>query len=511
MNCLLYLRRFWDKSSHCNNSLPFNSAVQSSKPFSALQELGQSAKTIQFKGKRVLDIVASKPNVANNCQSHLRLVQDFLRTNPIQLKETQIDNETFHPDQNENSISILYKLHKRGLSIDPSVLSNALSICGSERALRMGIQFHCLVFVNGFISNIYVGSSLISFYGKCGILNDAYKMFDEMPLKNVVSWTAMINGFAQENQVDRSLQLYNEMRNLKLKPNDFTFTSFLSLCTACGSLGQGRSIHCQTIHLGFDSHIHIANALISMYCKCGNIEDAFFIFRNIDNKDLVSWNSMIAAYALHGLAMLAIELLERMKKKKVKPDAITFLGILSSCRHAGLVKHGKSFFNLMAKYGVKPGLDHYSSVVDLLGRAGLVEEAMDFIKRMPISPNAVIWGSLISSCRLHGNLWVGIEAAENRLVLEPSCAATHLQLANLYAGVGYWDDAARVRKAMKDKGLKTDPGYSWIEIKNETYEFRAEDRSNLNVIEILSVLEVLVDHMRAHGQSHLLEEIACLH
>lgn len=493
-----YLQRFNSKFSRCNLFEPFCS----SEP---------TKTTKHFKGEKVLSIVAPKPKVGNDRRSHLRLIQDFLRTNSVHLRETQNDNAASHPDPNENSIAMLVRVHRLGSGIDRSVVSNALSLCGSERALRIGIQFHCLAFVNGFVSNVYVGSSLISFYCKCRVLNDAYQMFDEMPERNIVSWTAMINGFAQESQVNRCLQLYREMRNSTLKPNDFTFTSFLTVCTASGCLGQGRSVHCQTIYMGFDSHIHIANALISMYCKCGNVEDALTIFWNINNKDLVSWNSMIAGYAQHGLVLQAIQLLERMKEdKKVKPDGITFLGILSSCRHAGSVKQGQSYFNLMAKYGVNPGLDHYSCVVDLLGRAGLIAEARDFIKRMPISPNAIIWGSLLSSCRLHGNFWVGIEAAENRLVLEPSCTATHLQLANLYASVGYWNQAARVRKMMKDKGLKTDPGYSWIEIKNEIYEFRVEDRSNANVIGMVPVMDVLVDHMRDLGyQLKILEEIGC--
>ncbi|OMP03613.1 hypothetical protein COLO4_10309 [Corchorus olitorius] len=197
--------------------------------------------------------------------------------------------------------------------------------------------------------------------------------------------------------------------------------------------------------------------------------------------------------------MEAIDLFKKMKHEKIKPDAITFLGVLSSCRHAGLVEQGRAYFDSMVVHGVEPELDHYSCVVDLLGRAGLLEEARDFILKMPISPNAVIWGSLLSSCRLHGSIWIGIEAAECRLLLEPECAATHVQLANLYASARQWDKAARVRKLMKDRGLKTSPGYSWIEVKNEVYRFRAEDKSNSKVTDILGVLGCLVDHMRMLG------------
>ncbi|KAB1994627.1 hypothetical protein ES319_D13G111300v1 [Gossypium barbadense] len=197
--------------------------------------------------------------------------------------------------------------------------------------------------------------------------------------------------------------------------------------------------------------------------------------------------------------MEVVELYGKMKDEKIKLDAITFLGVLSSWRHAGLVEQGCACFDSMIIHGVKPAEDHYSCVVDLLGRAGLLQEALDFILKMPIRPNAVVWGSLLSSCRLHGNIWIGIKAAESRLLLEPECAATHVQLASLYASAKWWDEAARVRKVMKDRGLKTNPGYSWIEIKNELYRFRAEDKSNTNAKGILGVLSCLVDHMKMLG------------
>ncbi|KAH0930433.1 hypothetical protein HID58_016160 [Brassica napus] len=266
--------------------------------------------------------------------------------------------------------------------------------------------------------------------------------------------------------------------------------------TGSGALGQGRSVHCQTLQMGFKSYLHITNALISMYCKCGDLNDAFRIFDHFENKDVVSWNSMIAGYAQHGLATQAIEMFEvMMTKSGIKPDAITYLGVLSSCRHAGLVKEGRKLFNSMAENGMKPQLNHYSCLVDLLGRFGLLQEALDLIENMPMEPNPVIWGSLLFSCRVHGDVWMGIRAAEERLLLEPECAATHVQLANLYASVQYYKEAAMVRKVMKDKGLRTNPGCSWIEIDNDVFMFKAEDGSNCRMVEIVHVLRCLVDHM----------------
>ncbi|RZC64006.1 hypothetical protein C5167_025733 [Papaver somniferum] len=287
------------------------------------------------------------------------------------------------------------------------------------------------------------------------------------------------------------------MRNSNVKPNDYTFTSLLSAYTGNGFLVQGRIAHSQIILMGFDSYTDISNALISMYSKCGDIKDAVFRFETMERRDIVSWNSMIAGYSLHGLSEKAIKLYEKMQKLKLKPDSITFLGILSSCRHGGLVEISRHCFNLMLENGVKPDLDHYSCMVDSLGRAGLLEEAKVLIEEMPVTPNAVIWGSLLSSCRLHGNVAIGIHAAEKRLLCEPDCAATHVQLSKLYAIAGQRDQTVRIRKLMKDRSLKTNPGYSWIEIKNEIVSFGVDDGSNMRATEIFDVVDSLVENMNS--------------
>ncbi|KAF2318376.1 hypothetical protein GH714_006304 [Hevea brasiliensis] len=441
--------------------------LSSHEPFSAHKLTRTTLTKPLDKALRILDIIAPKTGTsATGRNSHLRLIQDFLETNSNHISEQHLSSDISASISAEGISNGLDEILASSfldneepnavcLRSDAASLSSALSLCASTCDLRVGIQYHCLAICTGFVANAYVGSSLITLYGKCRELDSAYKVFHEMPIRTVVSWTAIIYGFAQEWQVDVCLELFSVMRNSKLKPNDFTFTSLLSACTGSGALEQGRSAHCQIIRMGFDSYLHIANALISMYCKCGSVPVALYIFENMCDKDIVSWNSMISG--------------------------------------------GRNYFNSMVEYGVRPELDHYSCLVDLLGRAGLIEEAKDVISRMPLSPNAIIWGSLLSSCRLHGSVWIGIQAAERRLLLEPDCTATHVQLANLYASVSCWDQAARVRKLMKDRGLKTNPGYSWIEVKNKVWRFRAEDRSNARISEILSVLDCLVDHMITLG------------
>ncbi|KAK1562011.1 hypothetical protein Q3G72_004890 [Acer saccharum] len=359
---------------------------------------------------RVLDIITSKTRVDTSSQVHLRLIQDFLQTDSnhftqdfasssdsITVRLPNVFDEILESSvfSEENSVSKDLDLHEERLRVDASVLSNAVSSYGSTRDIRRGIPYHCLAIRCGFVANVYVGSSLISLYSKCYQTKSAYKLFEEMPVRNVVSWTAIIAAFAQEWEVEMCLELYRKMRDSTLNPNEYTFTSILSACTGSGAFGQGRSVHCQTIQMGFDSYVHVANALISMYCKCGSVDESFYVFNNMPSKDIVSWNSMIAG--------------------------------------------------------------------------------------------------------LHRDVWIGIQAAESRLFLEPECAATHVQLANLYASVKCWDQAARVRKLMKDKGLKTNTGYSWIDIKNQVYRFRAEDKSNTRLSEILAVLDCLVDHMKTSG------------
>ncbi|KAJ0258885.1 Pentatricopeptide repeat-containing protein [Hirschfeldia incana] len=452
---------------------------------------------------RVLDIISSKPGVASNRQNNLGIiVKEFLRTDSKHLSRDDLGlSRTKHGVVSSVLEEVILEdSSSLKCSFDAYGLSSAVSSCGSGRDFRTGYGFHCLALKSGFTSDVYVGSSLVVLYRDSGELENAHKVFVEMPEKNVVSWTALISGFAHDWRVDICLKLYSKMRNsISEQPNDYTFTALLSACTGSGALGQGRSVHCQTLKTGFKSCLHISNALISMYCKCGDLKDAFRVFDQFHDKDVVSWNSMIAGYAQHGLATQAIELFEVvMPKSGTKPDAITYLGVLSSCRHAGMVKEGRKFFNLMSERGLQPQLNHYSCLIDLFGRFGLLQEALELIEQMPMEPNAVIWGSLLFSCRVHGDVWTGIRAAEERLVLEPECAATHVQLANLYASVRYYKEAGMVRKAMKDKGLRTNPGCSWVEIDNDVFMFKAEDGSNCRMVEIVHVLHCLVEHMELH-------------
>lgn len=409
--------------------------------------------------------------------------------------EALLLSRTNNNTMKEDSVLLFSELHKRGVKLDASTLSSVISSCASSGAFGTGVQLHALSIKNGCDISVTSGSSLISLYSKIGQLSNARYVFHVMPLRNVVAWTALIAGYAQYWEVDTCSQLFCSMRQARIDPNDITYASILSACTTSAYLGFGRSIQSLEFKMGFDFYIHVFNALISMYAKCGSINEAHYVFENMPYRDLISWNSMISGFSQYGLAEKAVNLLNQMDTENIVPDEISYLCVLSSCRHAGLVEQGRHCFDKMLERGLYPELDHYSCLVDLLGRAGLLEEALDVIKKMPIHANAVIWGSLLSSCRVHKNVWLGIYAAKQRLSLEPSCAATYVQLANLYASVGYWNHAADVRKLMKERGLRTSPGYSWIEIGNKVFKFRAEDGSNDQLHEILIILDYLACHM----------------
>ncbi|CAL5065042.1 unnamed protein product [Urochloa decumbens] len=395
----------------------------------------------------------------------------------------------------EDMLMQIVELHRRGsISSDASILASALSSCADRKTLSGGAQLQALLVKAGYDSSVLVGSSLISFYSRCGQLENAHRVFQGMTAKNTVSWTALISGYAQDNQVEPCLHLFALMRQSVCKPNDVTFATIFSVCTNHAFFALGKSVQGLQMKMGFDSYVHVSNALISMYAKCGNIGEARAIFESITCKDLVSWNSMIFGYSQHGLAEHCLDILKEMEGH-IMPDAISFLGVLSSCRHACFITEGRRCFREMIEHGIKPELDHYSCMVDLLGRAGLLDEAWDLIQTMSMPPNGVIWGSLLASCRVHGSVSIGIQAAEHRLKLEPGCAATHVQLANLYASIGCWSDVARVRKVMKERGLKTNIGCSWIEVGNKVYTFTAENRSKSQVNDVLEILDCLQSHM----------------
>eukprot|EP01018_Ginkgo_biloba_P034366 Gb_06115 [translate_table: standard] len=406
----------------------------------------------------------------------------------------------YSQDGQGEALQIFRKMPQAGIKPNELTLSSVLSACASLDALDQGKQLHAYITVTGFDLNISVGNALLTMYAKCAKMEDGCRVFHKMPKRDQVSWTAMITVHAQQGHSEEALKFFTQMQWAGIKPNDFTFATVLSACSNLGVPEQGKQLHVHIIKTGFEANVSAGNALVTMYAKGGIIEEAYNVFDKMPKRDIISWNGMIAGYAQHGEGQKVLQLFHQMQQAGMKPDHITFVGVLTACSHVGLVDEGWHFFHsMMDDHCIEPRVEHYACMVDILGRAGRLNDAEDFISKMPFAPNAVLWGGLLSACRVHGNIELGKRAAESFLLLEPQGVAPHVLLANTYAAAGRWDDAAMVRKSMKDKGLKKQPGRSWIEVNNRVHAFVVEDKSHPQTEKIYAMLDRLACQMEEAG------------
>ncbi|KAJ7979791.1 Pentatricopeptide repeat-containing protein [Quillaja saponaria] len=350
------------------------------------------------------------------------------------------------------------------------------------------------------IRDLVSWNAILSGYVNAGHIEEARSIFREMPEKNLLTWTVMISALAQNGFGEEGLKLFNQMKLEGLDPCDYAYAGAVTSCAVLGSLENGRQLHSQLVRLGHDSSLSVGNALITMYARCGLSEDAYSMFLTMPYVDSVSWNAMIAALAQHGHGAQAIDLFEQMLKEDILPDRITFLTILSACSHAGLVKQGCHYFETMCgSYGITPGEDHYARMVDLLCRAGKFSEAKNLIESMPFEPGAPIWEALLAGCRIHGNLELGIQAADRLFKLMPQHDGTYILLSNMYATLGRWDDVSKVRMLMRERGIKKEPGCSWIEVESNVHVFLVDDTVHPEIQAVYNYLEQMVLEMRKLG------------
>jgi pentatricopeptide repeat protein len=289
----------------------------------------------------------------------------------------------------------------------------------------------------------------------------------------------MIAGYSQNGHFYEALELFREMQLADIKPNTDTFASVIPACANLASLNHGKEIHDSILRNKFLPDVFLESALVDMYAKCGTIGHACIVFRKMCIRDVVSWNAMIIGYAIHGLGMETIQLFEEMLLSGLSPDDVTFVGVLFACCHAGLVQDGLQYFDCMRQmYHITPTTEHLCCMVDLLGRAGALNEAENFIKEMPIEPSATVWVSLLGSCRNHNNIELAERVAARLFHLDPNSATPYVLLSNIYAAAGMWNDIQKVRKMMKDNNVAKKPGCSWIEINKKTYAFVVAEKSN---------------------------------
>ncbi|XP_020594993.1 pentatricopeptide repeat-containing protein At3g29230-like, partial [Phalaenopsis equestris] len=303
------------------------------------------------------------------------------------------------------------------------------------------------------------------------------RFFAIMPVKNVFSWNGLIQGHARHGKFSNVLNIFHQMLiSTNIKPNDATLLLVLSSCSKLGALDWGRWIHLYSNNNGFNGNIYIKNGLIDMYAKCGCINSAIDMFSAMEKRDVITWNSMISGLAMHGMGLEALEVFDRMLDNGEKPDGITFVGVLCACVHMGLVERGLQFFrNMTTSYSVAPGIEHYGCMVDLLGRVGLLNDAICFVKEMPMEPDDVIWSALLGACRAWRHIYLA-EIAMSRLVrLVPDDAANYVVLSNIYGDVGRWNDVGRLKKVLRRMDVGKSPGCSLIEVNMEVVEFCSLD------------------------------------
>ncbi|CAL0328665.1 unnamed protein product [Lupinus luteus] len=350
--------------------------------------------------------------------------------------------------------------------------------------------------------NVVSFTAMVSGYARAGDVENAVKLFDEMPERDVPSWNALIAGCTQNGFFSEGIRLFRKMVALATeeqyrfnKPNQVTVVCALSACGNTGMLQLGKWIHGYVYKNGFAIDSFISNALVDMYGKCGNLKQAFKVFEMNPNKGLTSWNSMINSFALHGQSDCAIAVFEQMIKHSggMKPDEVTFIGLLNACTHGGLVEKGYSYFEMMVReFGIEPRIDHYGCLIDLLGRAGRFDEAMEVVRGMSMEPDEVIWGSLLNGCKVYGRTDLAEMAAKKLVEIDPHNGGYGIMLANVYGELGKWDEVRNVWRTLKEQKSYKIPGCSWIELDDQVHQFYSLDKSNPKAEELYSVLESLI-------------------
>ncbi|KAF5449134.1 hypothetical protein F2P56_029611 [Juglans regia] len=396
---------------------------------------------------------------------------------------------------NYKALEFLIQMLREGVMPNMFTYSSVLRACNGLSNLR---QLHSSILKAGLESDVFVRSALIDIYSKFGELHDALGVFNEMVTGDLVVWNSIIGGFAQNTDGDEALYLYKSMKRAGFPPDQSTLTSVLRACTGLALLELGRQVHVQV--LKFDQDLILNNALLDMYCKCGSLEDSNYVFTRMLEKDVISWSTMIAGLAQNGFSREALNLFQSMKESGVKPNYITILGVLFACSHAGLVEDGWYYFQSMKKlFGIDPGREHYGCIIDLLGRAGKLDQAIKLIQEMDCEADAVTWRTLLGACRVHRKVDLAIHAAKQVLKLDPEDAGTYILLSNIYANSQRWDDVAEVRMTMKARGIRKEPGCSWIEVNKKIHAFILGDSSHPQIDEINRQLNQLIHRLMGLG------------
>ncbi|GMH05611.1 hypothetical protein Nepgr_007451 [Nepenthes gracilis] len=436
------------------------------------------------------------------------------------------------------ALDIFARMIDSGLKYDEVTLASVVSACATLTAIREGRQIHAqVVKIEECRNDLILANALVDMYAKCGRIYEARCIFDRIPIKNVVSETSMVSGYAkvaslkaaeslfaemmdrnivswnalmagykENGENEESFRLFCHLKKDDVLPTHYTFGNLLNACANLADLKFGRQVHTHVLKHGLhfeagpESNIFVGNALIDMYMKCGSVDDGRWVFENMLDRDYVSWNSMIVGFAQNGCGVQALEKYREMLVSGEKPDHVTMVGVLCACGHAGLVEEGRRYFvSMVEQHGLKPWKDHYSCMVDLLGRAGCLDEAKSLIETMPMQPDNVILASLLAACRVHRDIEMGKWVAERLLEIDPNNSGPYVLLSNLYAELGRWNDVNGVRNLMKQRGIVKQPGCSWVEVHSDVHVFMVKDRRHHQRQQIYSLLKGLTKQMKLAG------------
>lgn len=373
------------------------------------------------------------------------------------------------------AIGLVRQMQAQGTTPNSITFTNVLPACARLGFLLHGKEIHARTVRTGSASDLFVSNALTDMYAKCGRINFARNLFN-ISQRDEVSYNILIVGYSQMSDCSESLKLFSEMSLVGMNYDIVSFVGVISACANLGATKQGKEVHGLLVRKHLQSHLFVANSLLDFYTKCGRIDLAAKIFERIPNKDVASWNTMILGYGMLGELDTAINLFEAMKIDDVKYDSVSYIAVLSACSHGGLVEEGKKYFEEMQAQNIELTQMHYACMVDLLGRAGLMEEATKLIASLPITPDTNVWGALLGACRIHGNVELGRWAAEHLFKLKPEHCGYYILLSNMYAEAGRWAEANWVRKLMKSRGVKKNPGCSWVQVRDQVHTFVVGER-----------------------------------
>ncbi|XVF48485.1 hypothetical protein PTKIN_Ptkin03bG0194300 [Pterospermum kingtungense] len=415
----------------------------------------------------------------------------------------------------EKALVLFHRMQENGKTPDEYTLTTMLKACSGLGKIREGSVIHGLLITSGFpcSGKAAIAGSLIDLYIKCGNLVEARKVFNQIGEKNVISWSALILGYAQEGNLTEAIELFRQLQNSNMQVDDFVLSSMMGVFADFALVEQGKQMHAYAVKVPSGLEISVFNSVVDMYLKCGMLDEAERLFDEMPSRNVVSWTVMITGYGKHGLGKEAIRFFNKMQLDNIEPDGVTYLAVLSACSHSGLVKEGEEYFSQLCRdRWPKPGIEHYACMVDLLGRDGRLKEAKDLIETMPLEPNVGIWQTLLSACRVHGDLQLGKEVGKSLLALDGDNPVNYVMISNIYAVAGYWKDYEEVRDMAKAKGLRKEAGRSWVEIDKEVHFFYGGDNTHPLIEQIHEVLKEMEKRMKqelgyVHGVKFALRDI----